>query len=98
MSTIAVRVDDQLKQEASVIISDLGLDMSTAVKMYLKQIVVTRSIPFDIKLDTGISDKEFQKMVEQKIEGRRINFSNPEDVEDFFGDEDFSEYEGVFNE
>lgn len=51
MSQIAVRVDDELKKEATAIFNELGLDMSTAVKLFLKQSVLTRSIPFDVKLD-----------------------------------------------
>jgi addiction module antitoxin, relB/dinJ family len=52
MSQIAVRVDDELKKEATVIFNELGLDMSTAVKLFLKQSVLTKSIPFDVKLDS----------------------------------------------
>ena len=52
MPQIAVRVDDELKKEATAIFNELGLDMSTAVKLFLKQSVLTRSIPFDVKLDS----------------------------------------------
>lgn len=52
MSQIAVRVDDKLKKEATAIFNELGLDMTTAVKLFLKQSVLTRSIPFDVKLDS----------------------------------------------
>ena len=51
MSQIAVRVDDQLKKEATELFNELGLDMSTAVKLFLKQSVLTRSIPFEVKLE-----------------------------------------------
>ena len=52
VSQIAVRVDDELKKEATAIFNELGLDMSTAVKLFLKQSVLTRSIPFEVKLDS----------------------------------------------
>lgn len=42
MSTVAVRVDDQLKDDATELFQSLGyLDMSTAVKMFLIQSVKT---------------------------------------------------------
>ena len=50
MPQIAVRVDDQLKKEATALFNELGLDMTTAVKLFLKQSVLTRSIPFEVKL------------------------------------------------
>lgn len=49
VSQIAVRVDDELKKEATAIFNELGLDMSTAVKLFLKQSVLTRS---EVKLDS----------------------------------------------
>lgn len=96
MSTVAVRVDDQLKDEASELFQSLGLDMSTAVKMFLIQAVKTQSIPFEIKNKSYISDEEFQKLVELKSKGIRVRVDDPESVKDFFGDEDFSEYEEYF--
>ena len=51
MPQIAVRVDDDLKKEATALFNELGLDMSTAIKLFLKQSVLTRSIPFEVKLD-----------------------------------------------
>lgn len=96
MTTVAVRVDDKLKDEASELFQSLGLDMSTAVKMFLIQAVKTQSIPFEIKNKSFISDEEFQKLVELKSKGIRVRFDDPDSVKDFFGDEDFSEYEEYF--
>lgn len=58
MPQIAVRVDDDLKKEATAIFNELGLDMTTAVKLFLKQYVLTRSIPFEVKLDIEDDVKE----------------------------------------
>ncbi|HEN6134565.1 TPA: type II toxin-antitoxin system RelB/DinJ family antitoxin [Streptococcus agalactiae] len=91
MSTVAVRVDDQLKDEATELFQSLGLDMSTAVKMFLIQSVKTQSIPFEIKNKSFISDEEFQKLVELKSKGIRVRADDTESVKEFFGDEDFSE-------
>ena len=55
MSTIAIRVDDKLKEEATAVYKELGLDMTTAVKLFLRQSVLTRSIPFDLKLDNDLA-------------------------------------------
>ncbi|VTS19856.1 antitoxin [Streptococcus dysgalactiae] len=42
--------------------------------------------------------EEFVALVEQKCIGKRISASNKEDTEEFFGDEDFSEYEYLFSD
>ncbi|HEN0407579.1 TPA: type II toxin-antitoxin system RelB/DinJ family antitoxin [Streptococcus agalactiae] len=77
MSTVAVRVDDRLKDDATELFQSLGLDMSTAVKMFLIQSVKTQSIPFEIKNKSSISDEEFQKS-----NGIRVKASN-RDMKDF---------------
>ncbi|HGI3122585.1 TPA: type II toxin-antitoxin system RelB/DinJ family antitoxin [Streptococcus agalactiae] len=60
MSTIAVRVDVQLKDDATKLFQSLGLDMSTAVKMFLIQSVKTQSIPFEIKNNPSILVEKLQ--------------------------------------
>ncbi len=60
MSTVAVRVDVQLKDDATKLFQSLGLDMSTAVKMFLIQSVKTKSIPFEIKNNPSILVEKLQ--------------------------------------
>ena len=46
---INLRVDEDLKREADKLFSDLGLNMSVAINMFLKAAVNSESIPFDVK-------------------------------------------------
>ena len=46
-----IRINKMVKQEAQQIFSDLGLDMTAAINIFLRQVIITRSIPFDLKLD-----------------------------------------------
>lgn len=43
-----VRVNSTLKKESDMLFQDLGLNMSTAINMFLTQCVKRQSIPFDI--------------------------------------------------
>ena len=45
-----------------------------------------------------LSNREFIKRLEQKIPSKKVDFDNPVDVKEFFGDEDFSEYDEVFKD
>ena len=49
-SSIFARVEPELKQEAESILGELGVPMSNAITIFLKQIVIQRGIPFEIKL------------------------------------------------
>lgn len=48
MAQINVRVDDDLKANAEKLFDELGLNISTAFNMFLKQAVRQGSIPFEI--------------------------------------------------
>lgn len=98
MSTVAVRVDDQLKDDATELFQSLGLDMSTAVKMFLIQSVKTQSIPFEIKNQSSVSDEEFQNLVETKLKGIRVKASDPESVNAFLEMKIFQNMRNILNE
>ena len=49
-TNLNVRVDENLKKTADTLLNELGLNMSTAINIYLKQIVRENGIPFEIKL------------------------------------------------
>ena len=46
--TIHVRVSPELKKEAESVINEMGLNLSYAISIYLKQIINQRKIPFEI--------------------------------------------------
>lgn len=52
MATLNVRVNDELKQQANALFADLGLDMSTAVNMFLRQSVQRQGLPFAVERPT----------------------------------------------
>lgn len=51
-ANINVRVDENLKKEAEGLFNDLGLNMSSAITMFLKTAVRYDGIPFDIRRNT----------------------------------------------
>lgn len=50
-SLIQTRIDTELKNEAVKLFDTLGLDMSTAIKIFLKKCLQEGGIPFDIKVN-----------------------------------------------
>ena len=49
-SLLQVRVEDSLKNEAANVFEHLGIDLSTAVRMFLKRAVLDNGIPFRMTL------------------------------------------------
>lgn len=47
--TLNIRIEPELKKEAEKTLDDLGMNIADAVTIFLKQVVLTESIPFNIK-------------------------------------------------
>lgn len=62
-SNVFARVEPEVKEQTESILNQLGIPMSNAVGMFLKQVVIQRGIPFDIKLPANkpISVSELTK-------------------------------------
>ena len=54
-SVVQFRIDDDLKEQATEIYDKLGLDLSTAMRIFLKRSVAVRGLPLGMTL----SDEEF---------------------------------------
>ena len=45
-----IRIDADIKKQASALFNDLGLDMSSAVNLFLYQCVLRGGLPFSVEL------------------------------------------------
>ena len=61
-ATLQVRLDNQLKKDADQFFSEAGLDMTTAVRMFLRQVVIRQAIPFEI-----IANDPFYSVANQSV-------------------------------
>ena len=53
-ANVFTRVDPETKEQAEAILNQLGIPMSNAIGMFLKQIVMQRGIPFEMKLPASV--------------------------------------------
>ena len=63
MAIVQFRVDDELKSEASTIYEKLGLDLSSALRMFMKRSVAMNGIPFSMVLEKEEYDSKKQLML-----------------------------------
>ncbi|MBP5255516.1 MAG: type II toxin-antitoxin system RelB/DinJ family antitoxin [Clostridia bacterium] len=60
-TNLNIRIDENLKKQAESLFSDLGLNMSSAITVFLKSAVDYNGIPFEIKKterNSAVSDAE----------------------------------------
>ena len=56
VSNVSFRIDSNLKAQADTLFAELGLNMTTAFNIFLRQSVRQGCIPFEITLDTPNAD------------------------------------------
>jgi len=78
MTTIQVRMDERTKRAGQKVLNKLGMDMSTAVNIYFRQIILTRGIPFPLLTENGMTIEEEQDLLRIAEEAERgENLSPP---------------------
>lgn len=73
-STITVRVEDELKKEANDVFREVGMDMSTAITIYLKQVVRSNGIPFPVSAE--MPNALTLKAIKEAEKGEMVSFSS----------------------
>ena len=80
-SNVFARVEPEIKEQAERILNQLGIPMSNAIGLFLRQIIMQRGIPFEMKLPARIPpvvgamsaaelNTELQKGYDDICEGR----------------------------
>jgi len=66
-ATLNLRVNPTVKEQAEIVLSRLGVPMSTAINMYLNQISLTGGIPFAVTLPKASEDINADVMTDEEI-------------------------------
>ena len=53
-TTLQIRIDESTKEQAKEILAELGLDLSSAIKLFLRNIIITESIPLELRSEKGM--------------------------------------------
>ncbi len=88
-SGVYSHADPEIKEQAEIILSRLGIPMSNAIDMFLRQIVIHRGIPFEMVLPANVPlaigsmtksefDAEMQKGIDDINAGQVISADDVE--------------------
>ena len=72
MAQINFRIDDRIKSEAEALFGRLGMNMSTAIMVFIRQSIVENGIPFRIKAPQPDYDRFIQ--AGRDYENGRVNY------------------------
>ncbi len=84
-SAINVNVPKDVKEEATILFNNLGLNMSTAINMFLKRAIYEQGLPFEVKQQPS---KEFLEALKELdyMESHPEEYKVYHDVDKMFED------------
>ena len=77
LANVSARVDIQVKKDAEKILNNLGVSMSSAIEMYLRQIIIHQGLPFEVKL---IQQRPYDLSKLTGADFNRIMYDSFEDI------------------
>ena len=84
-TNVTIRTDADVKRQAQRIFSALGVDMSTAINAFLRQVIYRNGFPFDVRLDVP-NKVTREAMAEGERMLKRSNTKTFANVEELFED------------
>ncbi|MBM4027637.1 MAG: type II toxin-antitoxin system RelB/DinJ family antitoxin [Planctomycetes bacterium] len=60
-ATVQVRIDERTKTQAKKVLDALHLSMSEAICLFLRQVVLHRGIPFEVKIPNALTRETLEK-------------------------------------
>lgn len=82
-----IRIEENTKKQAVELLEGLGLNLSDAVNMFLRQVILHRGIPFDVAYPEDICEfkpEVIEAMEETKRISRDPNIKGYSDVKEMF--------------
>lgn len=66
--TLQIRVDEDLRTEADDVLREIGLDVPSAVRIFLAKVVRTRGIPFELMATPRAVEVEVDARTQAKMD------------------------------
>ena len=86
-TNISIRMDSNLKAQADAFFGELGMNLSTAFNIFVRQSLREGRIPFDISLDRP-NKETIAAMLEAERIAKDPTVKGYHDVDEFFADLD----------
>lgn len=71
MSNIQIRIEEKEKRAAKKIFEKIGLDMSSAIKLFIRQTTLRKGLPFLLTTENGLTLKEEADIIKASSEAKK---------------------------
>ncbi len=78
-----IRIDSEVKQEVNTLFHNLGMDMSSAVNIFLRQCILRNGLPFNVEIP-ACNQETLDAIAEAKRISRNPNVPGYSNMKDLF--------------
>jgi DNA-damage-inducible protein J len=82
-SMLHIRVDDDIKEQATAALTTMGLSVSDAVRLFLRRVVVDQAFPLELKVpnaETQAAMNESRAMMASRRNGGENRFASSDEM------------------
>lgn len=86
-TTLQIRIDEELKQQATKVYDTLGMDLSTAIRIFLKRSVAINGMPFNLVIDdVGLKAMQSMDNMAKAAKEKGISDMTMEEIDEIISD------------
>lgn len=84
ISVVRARIDEDLKTQACEVLSSCGLEVSDAIRLFLRQVVLHRGLPFSVRnqVEARVAAPKKLRAMKRAAQARDHAIARQEDVSD----------------
>lgn len=83
-TNVTIRMDTEIKKEAEELFNDLGLNLTSAINMFIRKAIAEQGIPFDVKKTVNYNNETIQAMLEADKIARDSNIKGYSNLDELF--------------
>ena len=77
-TNLNIRIDKEVKCQAEALLNDIGMSLSTAINVFIRQLIKDGGIPFIISTRNNNDGNYNLPYIRQKLEEARLQYDNQE--------------------
>ena len=84
-TTLQIRIDAKDKRDAQKILKKIGMDLSSGVNTFIKQVITDKALPFQPRTENGFTP-EYEAMILKESAWAKKHAKRYTNVEEMFKD------------
>ncbi len=74
---ISVNIDEGVKQNAQKLFGEMGLDMTTAIELFLRAVLIEKRLPFEVRTEQAYREDAHRAYINAELDKSMLEAADP---------------------